>query len=110
MDSQENESSDSDLTLIPVDEWIKQATDPILRRVEELCALLASRIELKSTGNSGASGSRRDNTSASPRVASTTCTLQYHIKYAFLSLYEIIGRSLDLAWLNKVQILCFRIE
>ena len=66
MDSQENESSDSDLTLISVDEWIKQATDPILRRVEELCALLASRIELKSTGNSEASGSRRDNTSASP--------------------------------------------
>ena len=31
-----------ELTLRSVGERIKQATDPILRRVEELCALLAS--------------------------------------------------------------------
>ena len=66
MDIQENEPSASELTLRSVDEWIKQATDPILRRVEEICVLLVSRTELKSTGNSEASGSRLDNTSTSP--------------------------------------------
>ena len=36
-----NETSSDELTSRSVDERIKQATDPILRRVEELCALLA---------------------------------------------------------------------
>ena len=65
MNSQKNESSTSELTLTSVDERIKQATDPILRQVEELCALLASRTESESSGNSEASGSTRDSTSTS---------------------------------------------
>ena len=36
-----NETSSDELTSRSVDERIKQATDPILRRVEELCVLLA---------------------------------------------------------------------
>ena len=54
-----------ELTLRSVDERIRQATDPILRKVEEICALLASQLELESARNSEASGSRRENTSAS---------------------------------------------
>ena len=38
----------------------KQATAPILRRVKELCALLATGTEMKSAVNSEAYGSRRD--------------------------------------------------
>ena len=53
------------LTLRSVDEKIKQATDPILRRVE-LGALLASRMEMKPAVNSEASGSRRNHESSSP--------------------------------------------
>ena len=66
MNSQENEFSASEITLWLFDERIKQATDPIFRQVEESYALLASRDEMKSTGNNEATGSRRDNTSASP--------------------------------------------
>ena len=55
-----SETPDTELTLKSVDERIKQATDPILERVEELCALLASRTEMESAGNSEASGSRRE--------------------------------------------------
>ena len=43
---------------------INEATDPILRRVQELCALLANRTELESTGNGEMSTLGRDNTSA----------------------------------------------
>ena len=43
-----------------IDESIKEATDPILRRVEELSVLLASRTEMESAGNSEASVSKRD--------------------------------------------------
>ena len=60
------ERPDVELTLKSVDERIKQATDRILRRVEELCALLASRTEIESAGNSEASGSRRDRQFSSP--------------------------------------------
>ena len=63
---QKNESSISELTLRLVDERIKQATDPILRPVGEICTPLVSRTELESSGNSETSSSRRDNTSASP--------------------------------------------
>ena len=66
MDCQKNESSISELTLRSVDERIKQATDPILRRVGEICTPLVSRNELESSGNNEASSLRRDNTSASP--------------------------------------------
>ena len=38
-----NETSTDELTLKSIDERIKQVTDPILRIVEELCVLLASR-------------------------------------------------------------------
>ena len=65
MDSQEIESATIELTLRSVDERIKQAIDSILWRVEELCALLASRTELKSAGNSEGTNSRRYNTSIS---------------------------------------------
>ena len=60
------ETSVTELTLRSIDERIKQAADPILKRVEELCALLASRTEKESTGNSEASGSRRDREFSSP--------------------------------------------
>ena len=59
-------TSADELTLRSFDERIKQATDPILRRVEELCALSVGRTELESPGNTEVSGSRRDNASASP--------------------------------------------
>ena len=65
LDFQEIEPSASELTLKPVDERIKYTTDPILRRVEELCALLAGRIELQFVGNSEVSGSRCDKASTS---------------------------------------------
>ena len=57
---------DTELTLRSVGERIKQATDPILKRVEELRALLASRREMESDGNSEAPGSRRDHELSSP--------------------------------------------
>ena len=59
-------STDEQLTLRLVDERIKQATDPILRRFEELCAFLTSRTEMKSTSNSKASSSRRNHKCFSP--------------------------------------------
>ena len=53
-------------TLRSVGVRIKQATDPILKRVEDLCALLAGRTEIESTENSEASGSRCNLESISP--------------------------------------------
>ena len=44
MDTPVTETSTDELTLRSVDERIKQATDLILRRVEEICALLAGRL------------------------------------------------------------------
>ena len=55
-----DETPTDELTLRSVDEKIKQATDPILRRVQEQFALLASRAEMESAGNSESSGSRRN--------------------------------------------------
>ena len=43
----------------------KQIKQAILGRVEELCALLASRNESETTANGKATGSRQDKTSAS---------------------------------------------
>ena len=60
------EAPEVELTLRSVDERIKQVTDPILRRVEELCALLASWTEVESAGNSKASGARQDREFSSP--------------------------------------------
>ena len=47
-----SETPDVELTLRSVDGRIKQATDPILPRVEDLCALLAGRTQMESAGNS----------------------------------------------------------
>ena len=66
MDSQAIETTTDQLTLRSIDEGIKQATDPIRRRVEEKYALLVGQPELETAGKSGASGSRRDKASASP--------------------------------------------
>ena len=56
MDTPVQETSTDDNTVWSVDERIKQATEPILRGMEELRALLASRTE---TGNREASSSKR---------------------------------------------------
>ena len=61
-----DETRTDELILRSVYERMKQATDPILRRVEKLCALLASRTEMKSAGNSEASGSRLNHEHSSP--------------------------------------------
>ena len=61
-----NETSTNELTLRSVDERIKQATDRILRRVEEVWVSLAGRTEMESAGNSEASGSRLNDDSFSP--------------------------------------------
>ena len=61
-----NETFAGELTLKSVDDKIRQATDPILRTLEEVYALLANRTEMESTGNSEASVSRRNRESISP--------------------------------------------
>ena len=66
METQGIGASADELTLRSFDERIKKATDPILRRIEELCALSVGRTELESAGNTEVSGSRRDNASVSP--------------------------------------------
>ena len=66
MDNAVTETSSDELPLRSVDERIKQATHPILRRVEELCALLAVRTEMESAGNSETSGLKRNQESISP--------------------------------------------
>ena len=66
MEPTTDETSTDELTLWSVDERIKQGTDPILKRVEDMCALLVSRNETESAGNSEASGSRRNRESSSP--------------------------------------------
>ena len=66
MDTHATEASTDELTLRLVDEWNKQAPEPILRRIEDLCALLAGRPEMESAGNSEASVLRRNHESISP--------------------------------------------
>ena len=65
MDTPVYETSADELTRSSVDKRIKRATNPLLRRVEELYALLAGRTEMESYGNSEASGSRRNHESFS---------------------------------------------
>ena len=65
INSQENEST-CKITFMWVDKRVKQAIDPILRRVEELCVLLVCRVDLESTGNNKVIAWRRHNTSTSP--------------------------------------------
>ena len=54
-----DETLADELTLRSVDERIKQVTDPILKRAEEL-SNSSSRTEMQSAGNSEASGSRHN--------------------------------------------------
>ena len=66
METALDEAPAGERTLGSADERIKQATDPILRRVQKLCALLSSLAETESTGNSEASSWRRNRGSSSP--------------------------------------------
>ena len=66
MDTSVDETPADELMLRLVGERIKQATAQILRRVEELCAMIASRTEMESAGNSETSGSRCNHESISP--------------------------------------------
>ena len=66
MDTTVDETPADELTLISVDERIKQATDPTLRREEKLCVLLVSRTEMEPAGKSEASGLRRNHESMNP--------------------------------------------
>ena len=61
-----NETSANKITLRSADEGIKLVTDPILRRIEETFALLMSRTEMESAGNSKKSGSTCNHESISP--------------------------------------------
>ena len=65
MDTPVNETSTGELTLGSLDKRIKKATDSNIKRVEELCVLLAGRTEMESAENSEASGSRRSHESIS---------------------------------------------
>ena len=71
MDIPVTETSADELTLRSVDERIKRAIDPIVRRVEELCALSAGRNEMESSENSETSSSRLMSLLA-PHVSGTT--------------------------------------
>ena len=100
MGSQENEFSTSELTLRSVDERIKQATDPVLRQVEELFFLLTNRTELESAGNSETSDSRRDNTSASPsgsryeiRIGAGKTFDEKTVMFMLYLCYQIVNRA-----------------
>ena len=66
LDTPLTELSADELTLGSVDERIKQATGPILRRLEDICVLLVGRTEVESAGNSEASGWRRSHESIIP--------------------------------------------
>ena len=66
MDTPVMESSAVELSVRSVDERIKQATDPNLKRLWEFCALLVGCIELESDASRGASDSRRNHDSFSP--------------------------------------------
>ena len=57
MDTPVAETSVDELNLGSVEERMKQATYPTLKRVEELCALLAGLNAMEFTGNSEASSS-----------------------------------------------------
>ena len=66
MDKPGTETSLDEMSLRTLDERIRQATDPILIRVQELYALLACRTEMESVEKSEASSSRRNHESVSP--------------------------------------------
>ena len=60
MDTPVTRTPAQEITVRSVDEPIKQASDLLLRRVDEICALLARRTEMESAGSREASGLRRD--------------------------------------------------
>ena len=66
MDTTVDQTPTDEFTLKSVDERSKQATDPILRRMKELCALSASPTDMDSASNSEASGSRCNQECISP--------------------------------------------
>ena len=80
-----SETPDSELTLRSVDERIKQVTDPILKRVEELFAFRTSRTAMESAGNSEASVSRQDHELSSPSRN------RYNMRIQGFA-YRVIGR------------------
>ena len=57
------ETSVDELTLTSADERIKQASDPIITRVDEICFLSAGRNKMESAGNSETSSLRRNHES-----------------------------------------------
>ena len=57
-------NSASEVTHEWVNERIKMVTQPILRQVKKLCALLEIQNKFETTGNSEATSSRRDGMSA----------------------------------------------
>ena len=61
-----DETPADELTLKSVDERIKQATDPVVRRVEKLCALLPNGTETEAACNTEVAGSRRNRESSNP--------------------------------------------
>ena len=63
MDSVENNFTNSEVTHQSVNERTYLPTELTFRQVEKLCGLLASRIELETTGNSETTGWRREDTS-----------------------------------------------
>ena len=65
MDTQENDFSSNEVTHQLVRAQIELATEPILRQVEKVCALLTERDGLGTAGISEAAGSRRGETPAS---------------------------------------------
>ena len=65
LESLGNEFCTREKSLRSADKRNKEANGSFRRRVHEFCALAASRTELESIGNSEATSSRRDNTSAS---------------------------------------------
>ena len=72
IDIELTEKSADELTPRSVDEQIKQGFYPILKRVEELCNLLAVRTEMGSAGNNRASSSGRTNRFLALHVNGTT--------------------------------------
>ena len=58
MDSQVNESFACEVIHQSVNEQIELEFEPIVRQVDRLCALLANRTDLKTTGNNEATDSR----------------------------------------------------
>ena len=63
MDSLENDASTSELTHESVNEQIKTTTQPILRQVERIWAVMGSRNELETSVNKEATGLKSEDTS-----------------------------------------------